>query len=184
MSYADAKLLTDYKIELSEEEAAMQDVYDQMDADAAERDKYSLYGSVIGGVIGFAFGGAPGAQIGYQVGKQAKYAAPQNFDTAYMDQAVYGGGKFAANEMMQFVNDVEYQDALEDLNEHIETAGDMYSIASNFSGKNAPSLDQMWKDSPIYKLFHKPEDLSEEIIDMSITDDIPGNNNNIFSGIV
>mgnify|MGYP003139030063 FL=1 len=157
MSYADAKLLTDYKIELAEEEAAMQDVYDQMDADAAERDKYSLYGSVIGGTIGFLFGGPTGATIGYNIGKQRKYFAPQEFSTDYMDKLVYSGGKFNANEMLSFVDDIAYADAMEELNEKMETAGDLFTIASTFTGANPPTMDSMWKSSPIYKTFYKPD---------------------------
>ena len=131
MSYADAKLITDLKLEQQLEEAAMQDIYNQMDEDAMKRDKYSLWGSVIGGAIGLFTGGIQGAQIGYNIGKQGKYLAPQDFEISQLEADVFGGGKFGISDMMNWVDEVEWQDAKEDMDEYLETAGDLFSVATN-----------------------------------------------------
>ena len=129
-NYAQAKLHTDYAIELHDEEQAWEDYIAAKERDAAESSEWSLWGSVIGGIIGFVVGGPYTAYLGYQAGKQAKYLAPEEIsdeEEYFEGKEIFEGGKFHASAMDSATREAILADEQADLAELIATGTDAFS---------------------------------------------------------
>ena len=119
-----AKLRTDFAIEEYDEYQGLTDYFGKKDSDAAEADKWSLWGSVIGGIAGFVLGGFNPytAYLGYQLGKQAKYFAPEEIGDSeeyFAENEIFSGGKFGAGAMQNQVDQAIFAEEQEDLSEMI-----------------------------------------------------------------
>ena len=123
-NYAQTKLMIDYKSEEAAENAAMQDIWDVIYEDAAERDKYSLYGSIGGAVLGYAIAGPGGAKIGYNLGGGiAPHFADQDFEYSMLESDILSQGKFNPGRMTVFKDDVFHAQATEEMDLWTGTAG-------------------------------------------------------------
>ena len=127
---SDTKLMLDLRQEQNQENEAMQDIYDMMDEDARERDKYGLMGSISGGLLGFIIGGPQGALKGYQLGGNLAYLAPQEFDESALNDPRLDGGIFNPGAMESFKDDVLYADAAEDIAMYLDTTKDLFTVAT------------------------------------------------------
>ena len=132
-AFNEAQLRTDVYFEQEQERIKQQELYDILDADQALADEWGLGGKVVGTLLGGLFGGFEGAQIGGQIGSQARFFAPEEFETSDLD-FTYDEGKFGVGDLREFREDVEAGIYDYEMGEYTTAFGDLlnaYIIGSD-----------------------------------------------------